>query len=82
MRQPFACAISTRFGIGYLLAGLKKRWLIALGGNLALLIIGHFANASKNPALWAAIFSVGFRGYGGGFMAVDPQRSNPDLGLS
>jgi len=54
------------FGIGYLLTGLKKRWLIALGGNLALLIIGHFANASKNPALWAAIFLLAFAG-----MAVD-----------
>jgi tetratricopeptide (TPR) repeat protein len=50
------------FGIGYLLAGLKKRWLIALGGNLALLIIGHFANASKSPALWAAIFLLAFAG--------------------
>jgi uncharacterized membrane protein YkgB len=30
------------FGIGYLLAGLKKRWLIALGGNLLLLLIVIF----------------------------------------
>ena len=50
------------FGIGYLLAGLKKRWLIALGGNLALLLIGHFTNASKNPALWAVIFLLAFAG--------------------
>ncbi len=54
------------FGIGYLLAGLKKRWLIALGGNLALLLIAHFTNASKQPLLWALIFLVAFIG-----MAVD-----------
>ena len=60
-----ACNLNC-FGIGYLLAGLKKRWLIALGGNAVLLLIGYFANASKNPALWAVIFLLAFAG-----MAVD-----------
>jgi len=50
------------FGLGYLLAGLKQRWLIALGGNLALLLIAHFANASKQPLLWGFIFLAAFAG--------------------
>ncbi len=43
-------------GIGYLLIGQKKRWMIAFGGTLAVLLVAHFANASKNPWLWAGIF--------------------------
>ena len=53
-------------GLGYLLAGLKKRWLFSLIGNLVLLAIGHLTNASKNPAFWAGIFLAVFIG-----MAVD-----------
>ena len=43
-------------GIGYLLAGKKKRWLIALGANLALLAAGYFLNASRQPGLWATVY--------------------------
>ena len=53
-------------GLGYLLAGQKKRWLFSLIGNLILLVTGHLTNASKNPLLWAGIFLLVFIG-----MAVD-----------
>jgi len=43
-------------GIGYLLIGQKKRWMIAFGGTLAVLLVAQFINASKNPWLWAVIF--------------------------
>jgi outer membrane protein assembly factor BamD (BamD/ComL family) len=48
------------FGIGYLLTGKKKRWLTALGVNLSLLLAAYFLNASRQPALWAAIFLAVF----------------------
>jgi len=54
------------FGLGYLLAGQTKRWLVALIGNLVLLAVGHLINASKNPVLWAGTFLAAFIG-----MAVD-----------
>ena len=53
-------------GAGYLLAGLKKRWLIALGGNFVLLIAGHLLNASRQPVVWAIIFIAVYVG-----MAID-----------
>ncbi len=53
-------------GIGYLLTSRKKRWLIALGVNLALLFTAFFLNASRQPILWAAIFLTVFAA-----MAVD-----------
>ncbi len=43
-------------GIGYLLAGKKKRWLFALCINLTLLSAGYFMNASTQPGLWAAVY--------------------------
>ncbi len=46
--------------IGYLLAGKKKRWLTALGANLALLAVGYFLNASRQPVLWAVIYIAAF----------------------
>jgi outer membrane protein assembly factor BamD (BamD/ComL family) len=48
------------FGIGYLLAGLKKRWLIAFGINLVLLYGAYYFNASKQPLVWALVFSALF----------------------
>ena len=48
------------FGLGYFIAGLMKRGLIALAGNLALLVIAHVVNASKQPVLWAVIFLAVF----------------------
>lgn len=53
-------------GLGYLLVGLKKRWAMAMGGILVLLILGLVLNASIYPILWAAIFTAAFIG-----MAVD-----------
>ena len=53
-------------GIGYLLAGKKKRWLIALGANLALLAAGYFLNASRQPGVWAAVYIIAYLA-----MAVD-----------
>jgi len=53
-------------GIGYLLAGKKKRWLIALGANLALLAAGYFLNASRQPGVWAAVYIAAYLA-----MAVD-----------
>ena len=53
-------------GIGYLLAGRKKRWLIALGANLALLAAGYFMNASREPGLWAVVYIAAYLA-----MAVD-----------
>lgn len=53
-------------GLGYLLASQKKRWLFVLIGNLGLLVGAYFANASKNPYLWAGIFLLVYIG-----MAVD-----------
>ena len=47
-------------GIGYLLAGKKKRWLIALGANLALLAAGYFLNASRQPGLWASLYIAAY----------------------
>jgi hypothetical protein len=43
-------------GIGYLLIGKKKRWMIAFGASLAILLIAYLTNASKNPWLWGCIF--------------------------
>lgn len=43
-------------GIGYLLIGKIKRWMIAFGASMAVLLIAYFTNASKNPWLWAFIF--------------------------
>ncbi len=43
-------------GIGYLLIGQKKRWMIACGAAVAVLLTAYFTNASKNPWLWACIF--------------------------
>ncbi len=43
-------------GIGYLLIGKKKRWMIAFGASLSVLLIAYFANASRNPWLWGCIF--------------------------
>jgi hypothetical protein len=54
------------FGLGYLFAGLKKRWVIAMAGNLALLALGFVLNASRQPVIWAVIFGAVFIG-----MAVD-----------
>ena len=53
-------------GIGYLLAGKKKRWLIALGANFALLAAGYFLNASRQPGVWAAVYIIAYLA-----MAVD-----------
>ncbi|MDK2981533.1 MAG: hypothetical protein PWQ55_1880 [Chloroflexota bacterium] len=53
-------------GIGYLLAGKRKRWLIALGGNLALLAGAYFLNASRQPVLWAVLYIAAYLA-----MAVD-----------
>ena len=47
-------------GIGYLLTGKKKRWLIALGANLALLAAGYFLNASRQPGLWASLYIAAY----------------------
>ena len=65
------------FGIGYFLAGLKKRGGIALIGNLVLIIIAQVVNASKQPMLWAFIFLAVFIG-----MAIDLWlliQKDPDL---
>jgi tetratricopeptide (TPR) repeat protein len=43
-------------GLGYLLAGLKKRWMVMFGANLALVLAAYFSGAYKNPILWAVIF--------------------------
>ena len=43
-------------GIGYFMAGLKLRGLIALAVNLGLLAAGHIVNASEQPVLWGSIF--------------------------
>lgn len=50
------------FGVGYFIAGLKKRGLIALAVNLGLIIVGHLANASKQPVFWAIVFLAVFIG--------------------
>ena len=50
------------FGIGYFVAGLKKRGLIALAGNLVLLVIAQVVNASKQPVMWMVIFLAAFTG--------------------
>ena len=50
-----ACNLNL-FGIGYLLIGKKKRWMIAFGVSIAVLLTAYFTNASKNPWLWAGIF--------------------------
>lgn len=44
------------FGVGYLLVGQKKRWMIAFGASAAILLTAYFVNASKNPWLWGCIF--------------------------
>lgn len=54
------------FGLGYWLAGEKKRWRFSLIGSLLLLVAAHLLNASRNPLLWAGIFFLAFFG-----MAVD-----------
>ena len=36
--------------------GQKKRWMIACGAAVAVLLTAYFTNASKNPWLWACIF--------------------------
>jgi tetratricopeptide (TPR) repeat protein len=65
------------FGLGYLLTGLKIRWLFSILINIILLVIAQFSNASKNPILWAAIFLLVFTG-----MAIDlwfQIRKKPEL---
>jgi len=47
-------------GLGYFLAGQKKRWLYFLGGGLALLLAAYFSGASKSPTLWMLVFLVFF----------------------
>ncbi|MGV8026988.1 MAG: hypothetical protein AB2L18_10565 [Anaerolineaceae bacterium] len=57
LKPILICLCNFNFlGIGYLLIGQKKRWMIAFGGTLAVLLVAHFTNASKNPWLWAVIF--------------------------
>ena len=43
-------------GVGYLLIGKKKRWMIAFGASLTVLLIAYLTNASKSPWLWGCIF--------------------------
>ncbi len=45
-------------GLGYWLSGQKKHGYIFVGAGLFLLVMGHLLNASKNPLVWAFLFSA------------------------
>lgn len=59
LKPILICLCNFNFlGIGYLLIGQKKRWLIAFGGTVAVLLAAYFANAPKNPWLWAGVYAT------------------------